>query len=91
MIERASGHGRQSMGFLDRFRRKTTDVVDDHGEKIGEGIDKAADVADDKTGGKYSQQIDSGADKAKDTLDSLDGKDDDIADKPSAPPPAQAP
>ena len=79
------------MGFLDRFRRKATDAVDDHGEKVGGGIDKAADVADDKTGGKYSAQIDSGADKAKDTLDSLDGKNDDIADTPSVQPPTQAP
>lgn len=83
------------MGFLDMFKRKTTDAVDDHGQKIGDGLDKAADVADDKTGGKYSEQIDSGADKAKDTLDSLDGKNDDIADKPAGTPtqapPTQAP
>ena len=79
------------MGFLDRFRRKATDVVDDHGQKIGDGVDKAADVADDKTGGKYSQQIDSGADKTMDTLDSLDGKNDDITDTPSVKPPAQTP
>ena len=79
------------MGFLDRFRRKATDVVDDHGQKIGDGVDKAADVADDKTGGKYSQQIDSGAGKAKDTLDSLDGKNDDITATPSVKPPAQTP
>ena len=71
------------MGFFDRFRKKATSAVDEHGEKIGGGIDKAADVADDKTGGKYSGQIDTGADKAKDTLDSLDGKNDDIADAPA--------
>lgn len=72
------------MGFLDgllsKFKGETTTAVDDHGEKIGSGIDKAAGVADEKTGGKHSEHIDTGADKAKDTLDSLDGKDDDIAD-----------
>jgi hypothetical protein len=71
------------MGFFDRFRKKATSVVDEHGEKIGGGLDKAADVVDDKTGGKYSGQIDTGVDKAKDTLDSLDGKNDDIADAPA--------
>lgn len=79
------------MGFFDRFKRKTTDAVDDHGQKIGDGVDKAAGMADDKTGGKHSQQTDTGADKAKDTLDSLDGRNDDIADTPSVKPPAQAP
>lgn len=71
------------MGFLDRFRKKGTTAVDEHGEKIGGGLDKAADVADDKTGGKFSEQIDTGADEAKDALDSLDGKNDDIADAPA--------
>ena len=72
------------MGFFDRFRRKASTAVDEHGEKIGAGIDKTADVVDDKTGGKYSQQVDTGADKAKDTLDALDGKNDDIADAPAS-------
>jgi hypothetical protein len=74
------------MGFLDRFRKKATDVVDAKGDQIGGGIDKAADVADDKTGGKHSAQIDKGADTAKDTLDSLDGKNDDIPDTAAKPP-----
>jgi antitoxin protein of toxin-antitoxin system len=77
------------MGFLDRFRKKSTDVVDAKGDQIGSGIDKAADVADDKTGGKHSAQIDKGADSAKDTLDSLDGKNDDIPDTPAQPPTQQ--
>ena len=71
------------MGFLDRFRRKATNVVDEHGDKIGEGLDKASDFVDTRTGGKYSERIDDGVDKAKDALDSLDGKDDDIADRPA--------
>ena len=35
-------------------------------------------MADEKTGGKHTDKIDSGVDKAKDALDKLDGKDDDI-------------
>jgi len=66
------------MGFLDKLRGKASDAVDKHGEKIRDGIDKAAHLADDKTGGKHTDKINSGADKAKDALDKLDGKDDDI-------------
>ena len=66
------------MGFLDKLRGKASDAVDQHGDKIADGIDKAADVADQKTGGKHTAKIDSGAEKAKDALDKLDGKDDDI-------------
>ena len=66
------------MGFLDKLRGKASDAVDEHGDKIADGIDKAADVADEKTGGKHTDKIDAGADKAKDALDKLDGKDDDL-------------
>ncbi len=80
------------MGFLDRFKRKASAVVDDHGDKIGAGIDKGADLVDDKTGGTYSERIDTGADRAKDALDSLDGQNDDIADAPAErPAPTQQP
>jgi hypothetical protein len=40
-------------------------------DKVNDGVDKAADVADDKTGGKYSDHIDAGAEKAKDVVDDL--------------------
>ena len=68
------------MGFLDRFRKKATALVDEQGDKIGEGLDKTADFVDDRTGHKHSEKLDAGVEKAKDALDSLDGKDDDIAD-----------
>jgi hypothetical protein len=71
------------MSLFDKLRRKGTSAVDEHGDKIGQGVDKAADVADDKTGGRYGEQIDTGTEKTKDALDSLDGKDDDI---PAGPP-----
>lgn len=67
------------MGFLDDAKDKVGDLVDSQGEKIGQGLDKAADLIDDKTGGKYADKIDAGVDKAKDVLDGLDGKDDDIS------------
>ncbi|KAA3640588.1 MAG: antitoxin [Armatimonadetes bacterium] len=63
------------MGFMDSVKgmvSKGKDLAGDHADKVQDGIDKAADVADDKTGGKYSDQIDSGAEKAKDFVEGLD-------------------
>jgi hypothetical protein len=67
------------VGFLDDAKDKLSDAVDSQGEKIAAGLDKAGDLIDDKTGGKFGDKIDTGVDKAKDALDGLDGKNDDIA------------
>lgn len=59
------------MGFLDKLKglgKKANDLADQHEDKIVDGIDKAADVVDDKTGGKHTDKIDQGADKAKDAV-----------------------
>ena len=64
------------MSFLDKFRAKAKDAVDQHGDKISQGIDKAAKMADDKTKGKYSDKIDTAQQKSKEALDKLDGKQD---------------
>lgn len=66
------------MGMLDNLKKMLTGAVDKSGDKIGSGLDKAGDMADDRTGGKHSGQIDTGVAKAKDALDGLDGKNDDI-------------
>jgi len=66
------------MGFLDNAKNKLNDAVDQHGDKISDGIDKAAALADEKTGGKHTDKIESATGKAKDALDKLDGKNDDI-------------
>ena len=66
------------MGFLDKLKGRATKAVDEHGDKIAQGLDKAAAAVDKKTKGKYSDKIDTGRDKAKDALDKLDGKNDDI-------------
>ncbi|MGH3471312.1 MAG: antitoxin [Nocardioidaceae bacterium] len=67
------------MGFWDKLTGKAKQTVDQHGDKVGEGMDKAAGFAKEKTGGKYDDQIDQGEQKAEDALDNLDGKNDDIA------------
>ncbi len=75
------------MGMFDNLKKKATKAVDEHGGKIADGIDKAASMADKKTGGKHHDRIASGTAKAKDALDKLDGRNDDIPDdKPGTPP-----
>lgn len=51
---------------------KAKDAVADNKDQVSGGIDKAADLADDKTGGKYSDQIDQAAEKAKDAVEGLE-------------------
>jgi MT0933-like antitoxin protein len=67
------------MGFLDNAKEKISDLVDGHSDKVEDGIEKAGDVVDDKTGGKFEDKVDVAQDKTADALDSLDGKDDDLA------------
>jgi hypothetical protein len=66
------------MGFLDKAKAGLTKAVDQHGDKIAKGVDKAADAIDKQTKGKYTDQIAKGRTAAKDGLDKLDGKNDDI-------------
>lgn len=66
------------MGFLDKMKGKATQMVDKHGDQIAGGLDKAADLVDKKTKGKYRDKIATGNQKAKDALDKLDDKNDDI-------------
>ena len=66
------------MSFLDKAKAKLTKAVDDHGDKLADGIDKAGKAVNDRTGGKHAAKIDKAAGKARDALDNLDGKNDDI-------------
>ena len=52
------------MGIFD----KAKDALCDHPDQVDSGIDKAADFADDRTGGAHADQISSGADLAKDRV-----------------------
>jgi hypothetical protein len=71
------------MGMFDNLKKKATKAVDEHGDQIAKGLDKAGELADKKTKGQHSGQITGGVTKAKDALDNLDGRDDDIPDKPA--------
>lgn len=74
------------MGFLDKAKNKLSGAVDKHGDKISDGIDKAASAADKKTKGKHHDKISGATGKAKDALDKLDGKNDGDVGRPGGAP-----
>ncbi|MFC7531957.1 antitoxin [Actinoplanes sp. GCM10030250] len=49
------------MGFMD----KAKDFADDHDKQVDQGLEKAGDEADKRTGSKHSDQIDKGVDQAQ--------------------------
>jgi MT0933-like antitoxin protein len=49
-------------GFMD----KANEFADQHDEQVDQGLEKAGDVAGERTGGKYDEQIDRGVDTAQD-------------------------
>ncbi|MFD8753821.1 antitoxin [Kitasatospora sp. NPDC059577] len=57
---------------LKNLADKATDLAREHGDVIGQGLEKVGDAIDDRTDGKYSGQIDTGVAKAKDFLHNLD-------------------
>lgn len=59
------------MGLFDDIKHKAEDLAENHGDKIAQGIDKAADLADKKTKGKHSGHIETGATKAKEAVEKL--------------------
>ena len=45
------------MSFFDKAKQALTGAVDKHGDKISEGIDKTAEMIDDRTGGKHADKL----------------------------------
>lgn len=56
------------MGMFDSIKNKATDLARGNADKVEQAtdaaLDKAADVVDDKTGGKFSSQVQQGRDAA---------------------------
>jgi hypothetical protein len=44
---------------------KAKDFADDHDKQVDQGLDKAGDQVDQRTGSKYSDKIDQGVDQAQ--------------------------
>jgi hypothetical protein len=66
------------MGLLDNLKGKlgpakgkVSGLARQHGDKIQNGIDKAAKAVDERTKGKYGKGIQSGSGKAKEAMDRL--------------------
>ncbi|MGK5696344.1 antitoxin [Streptomyces sp. URMC 128] len=71
------------MGLLENVKAKlgpakgkVSDLAQRHEDKIQHGLDKAAQVVDKRTKGKYSDRIQSGTGKAKGAVDRLAHKGD---------------
>lgn len=81
------------MGLLDNLKaklgpakEKVGDLAQQHGDKIDQGLEKAARAVDEKTKGKYSGKIESGTKKAKEARERLAHKDEgDTPHPPTAP------
>lgn len=56
------------MGFFDKIKQ----MMDKNKSKVAEGVDKATDVIDDKTGGKHTEKLQ----KVDEAADKFAGKDD---------------
>ncbi|KLL09852.1 MULTISPECIES: antitoxin [Protofrankia] len=56
---------------LQDIREKAEKIAETHGNKIAEGLEKAGDLIDEKTGGKHGEKIDTGVDKAQDFVRKL--------------------
>lgn len=53
---------------IDELKQKAQQALSQHSDKVEQGIDKVAHFADEKTGGKHSEQIGKGADLLKQRL-----------------------
>jgi hypothetical protein len=52
------------MSMLDKLKG----MIKGHEDQAGKGVEKAGDMVDKKTGGKYSGQVDTGQEKMHDQL-----------------------
>jgi MT0933-like antitoxin protein len=74
-----SQRGGTSMGIFD----KAKDALSGQQDKVDAGVEKAGDMVDEKTEGKYAEQVDKGQDMAGDKFSDM------TTDQPE--PPAGAP
>jgi len=57
------------MGLLDKIKA----MLSGNADKVKGGLDKAGDMVDDKTGGKFGDKIDMAKDKIGDMVDDQSG------------------
>ncbi|MCI3935069.1 antitoxin [Streptomyces sp. AN091965] len=59
---------------LKNAKAKAEELTEAHGDKVSDGLEKAGDLVDDKTGGKHGDKIDTAVDKAQDVVEKLGEK-----------------
>lgn len=59
------------MGLLDDAKDKIGGLLKGKEDTVKDGIDKAADVIEDKVGEKHADKVEDVAEKAKDVVDKL--------------------
>lgn len=59
------------MGVMDNMKDKARDAAGEHGDKVDQGIDKAGEMAKEKTGGKHDDKIDQGMERGRDAMQDL--------------------
>ncbi|QCB98078.1 antitoxin [Arthrobacter sp. PAMC25564] len=60
------------MGLLDDLKGKAQHLIDGNEQAIKDGIEKAGDFVDSKTGGKFADKIDALQQGASDLVDKAD-------------------
>ena len=60
------------MGLFDKAKK----AAEEHGDKIADGVDKATDMIDDKTGGKFTDKLEKVDELAEKHLGDDDGESD---------------
>jgi hypothetical protein len=60
---------------LNELKDKAKEAVGQHGDKVEDGVDRAGQFVDEKTGNKHSDQVQQGVDKAKEGLRNWGGGD----------------
>ena len=69
---------------------KAKDFLKGHPDQVGQGLDKAEEMLNEKTGGRYAEQVDSGGDQVREAL-GLPPEADDTVPTPGDPTPPPAP
>lgn len=57
------------MGLFDKVKK----AAGDNADKISQGVDKATDMINEKTGGKHADKLDQVDEKVDEVLQNLDG------------------
>ncbi len=61
------------MGKMDEMKDKAKDAAGQHGDKIDQGMDKAGDMAKEKTPDQHDEKIDQGVERGKQAAEDFGG------------------